>query len=111
MKVLGRPVTKDRLINAYVIFNMRQGRGAGYIDRFRDLFILSSAVKIIFPWMTVAMIIPLGLAWLTATYMIGYIDEHYLKIWQIELEKNATWINPFNQRIDKRLKEIHGKVK
>lgn len=101
---------KEDLKKAYVLFNMRQGRGAGYIDRFRDLFILGGAAKLYFPDLPIIALIPLGLGWLSITYLIGYFDEKKLKIWQLELDMNAKWVNPYNQRIEDKMDKVVSKV-
>ena len=111
MNILGRPLNWNRVKKAYILFNMRQGRGSGYIDRFRDLFVLSGAFKIMFPALPIIAIMPIGVIWLTITYAFGYYDEKKIKLWQMESEMNSTWISPFNKRVDKNLKHLVKKVK
>lgn len=113
IKLWGRPLTKERILNMWVLFNMRQGRGSGLINQLRlnEYVVIAGALTILFPWVTKVFLIVFGFIFLVGTYYLGYFDEKKLKLWQLEREKQDQHANPFTQRLERRLIRIEEKLK
>ena len=101
------PNKLDRVKNAYVLFNMRQGRGSGLIARFSTYAMFGASLKILIPTIPVKYLIFIGTPlWLIGTYYLGYLDETRIKLWQFENKKIQTHANPYFQMVEKKLNKI-----
>jgi len=113
IKVLGKDVTKARVLNAWAIFNLYQGRGSGLINQLRvnDYIILAGALHVLFPSVGVPELIVLGTLFITGTTFLGWFDYHKLKLWQLQEEKTTKYANPYYQRLEKQQIEIIDRLK
>lgn len=112
LMVGGREVTGDRIKNAYVLFNMRQGRGSGLISRFQTYIVFVASIKILFPSSNILMLAIIGVPlWLVGTYHLGLWDEKKIKLWQLENEKAQTHVvNPYFIRLESKIDNLLKKV-
>lgn len=112
--LFGRPLTKKRIFNAYWLFDARQGRGSGYINEIRVFTYIPvfGVIYLMFPAFPKWTMIFLILGFITFTYVLGYIDEHYIKYWHYCNEKDKTYkVMPYERRIERRLVNIEKKLK
>ena len=109
----GKEITKERLLNMYTLFSMRQGRGSGIINqlRFQELFVLGGAAKILLPWLSNQMLLVIGVLYMISTYHLGVFDERYLKLWQFQNEKAQTHASPYFQRMERHLIRVQRELK
>ena len=112
-KLFGRPITKKRLINMYLLFVFRQGIGSGLIDAFRvqQFAIIGTFAKVFIPRITMVQIVTLGILFYIFTYLLGLWNEQRLKLIQAENELFAQHAKPYEQRIERRLMRIERKLK
>ena len=107
--ILGKEMNWLRIKNMYALFNMRQGRGSGYFARFQELAYLG-VLKLWVPIDNSGIII-LAISYIIFTYIVGYYDEHKFKVWQVELEKSHTQIDPFENEMMNLIKQNNKLIK
>ena len=112
--------TWSRLRRAYVLFQMRQNQGASYTGEIDAMF---TKAMIAVPFMhtlnqlfninipMIPCIIIFITTFFTFTYMLGYIDQKYLKIWQEGNEISTREVNPYYEKLEKDLEEVKVMLK
>lgn len=114
ISILGRPLTKERIFNAFWLWDARQSRGAGLIAQLRFtnisqiseigvIYLLTDFPKWTFPFFI--------LGYYSFTYFFGLLDERKLKYWQFSNEKDKTYIvNPYERRMEKHALDLKKKL-
>ena len=107
--------TKARVLNAISLFRMREGRGSGFIGQFWDYVRKGADISIIAYTIFAVRLAPIlyiwvGVIYLVCSYLIGYFDETRLKLWQVELDMNTKHVNPYYQRLEKKLDRIDKRL-
>jgi hypothetical protein len=102
--------TKERFINAFVLFKAREGRGSGWFAWLWDLASKGSVVAVFtivlgvkIPWY---LYIWLSLIYGGMSYLIGQWDEYKGGFWMKENEISNLRYNPVNRDIIARLERI-----
>ena len=108
--LLGKNLTKERMFNAYWLWDARQGRGSGYINELRltSYIPVIGIIMLLFPGVPRTPIFLTGyvLFFFVLTYTLGYIDEKYVGYWQFDNERAKTYhVNPYERRIERYLLE------
>lgn len=111
--------TWKRLRRAYVLFQARQSRGGSFTGEItgflKDVGLYNLAfvtLNGIFGWnIPNLFIIFFAVGYFMFTYSLGFIDQHYLKIWQTESEFSYNEINPYFQKLDVDIHEIKEMLK
>lgn len=100
---------------SYVSFRAKLGRGMTLIDQFIQVIRyetyatwltigLNSAFHLDIPLDKVMLAVPF---FVLVLFFLGYLDQHYLHIWQVENKYNTFTINPaLEKKFDEVLKEI-----
>jgi len=103
--LLGRPIDWDRIKNAWVLIQMRQGRGSGLLNdiRVEKYLGLAAYLVILIPALPKIILPVIAIIFFIGTYYLGWTDEKKWKLWQVENEKTAQHANPFNQRLERHL--------
>lgn len=108
---------KGRFIRSWALFRLRYTRGGSLFDIFdmavKNTFYIggSAAIFEYFGIINVSKGLVLGIIAfrLLTQYFAGWLDEKKLKIWQYEMAYSAKELNPFwekmNKKIDKLLKK------
>ena len=103
--------TKARVLNAISLFRMREGRGSGIFNQFWDYVRKGADITIIFWAVFNLKLLPtqlfiFGIIYVILSYCVGYFDETKIKLWQKEQEMAFSYINPFFQRLEKKIDKI-----
>lgn len=102
-------MTKQRLFNMYWLWDARQGRGSGYLNELRltTYIPVAGVILLLFPDLSRALLPFLVIGFLVVTYLLGYIDEKFIKYWHFDNEMQNTYdLNPYQRRLERRLINI-----
>ena len=113
--IFSKAWTKDRIMNAFILFRMREGRGSGFTGQFYD-YIQKGAIFTIFAMnfglkITSTMYLIFGIGYLIVCYYIGFIDEKRIGLWQKEKLMETSYINPYYQKLEKDIESIKKALK
>src|SRR3972149_2550627 len=89
---------KTKLIDFIVRLRARINRGKGYYNDLREAVILAMALKLFN--------IPILIIGHIGFYLIGFIDEKYIKLWLAENEFNTKTVNPYFQKLERGFKNV-----
>lgn len=97
-------LTKAKLVNYFVKYRLRVGRGKGYFSEANDIILVAVALKVYgVPLWLLPIIVIKALA---VCYFVGYIDERYVKLWQREHVYQSKDVNPFFKQMDNKINEV-----
>jgi hypothetical protein len=110
---------KRRFGEAYMLYKIRAGRGAvftaeleGLQNAFQKGGIIILLVDAYFHWLPPLWILPiLWAAQKAFEYFMGWYDEKHLGWWRFSSEYEQRNVNPWNQEILERIKNIEDKLK
>lgn len=106
-------LTADKIRSSLVSFRARYGRGWGLVgDYIKQPAVALTALsywfdKLGYPLEYIWLLIPL---WFLGWYCIGWFDQFKMKLWQEEAQWGSRNIDPFQQEVLTRIKNIEEKV-
>ena|SRR3990167_5582485 len=98
----------EKMKDIFISWRQTYSRGLGYYDLLKQPAIAMAALKIFnVPFMFLIGLIPL---WFIGWYAVGWLDRFKVNIWQKEAEWGSRVINPFEQELMDRLKNIEANI-
>ncbi len=108
----------DKILWGITLFKMRYDRGNSWMNKPKDIgnivISLYAAKSLLaeygIPFLSGKFILLIAFGEIFFGYLIGYADELKLLLWQRENLYMAKTVNPYGQKMEDRMNELHEKI-